>query len=113
MKSEKQRAHLERLKYLNRSRGKGYVNTQGYLVKMVGPTNDRRERLVHRIVMEEHLGRKLERSEVVHHKDGNRLNNDIENLELTTQRKHLREHDPANISLPGRQKEISHQRWRR
>lgn len=36
----------------------------------------------HRYVMEQHLGRALYKHENVHHKDGNKLNNDISNLEL-------------------------------
>jgi HNH endonuclease len=38
--------------------------------------------LEHRFVMQNHLGRPLLRTETVHHKDGNRANNAIENLEL-------------------------------
>lgn len=38
--------------------------------------------LEHRYVMEKHLGRYLDPSEVVHHKDGNPRNNNIDNLEL-------------------------------
>lgn len=36
----------------------------------------------HRVVMEQILGRPLQPGEVVHHKDGNFLNNNPENLEL-------------------------------
>ncbi len=36
----------------------------------------------HRFVMQTHLGRPLLRSESVHHKDGNKTNNSIDNLEL-------------------------------
>lgn len=40
--------------------------------------------LEHRLVMAESLGRLLLPTETVHHKDGNRTNNDIDNLELRT-----------------------------
>jgi|SRR3989344_2030781 len=40
--------------------------------------------LEHRKVMEDYLGRKLTRSEVVHHKNGKNSDNRLANLELTT-----------------------------
>ena len=36
----------------------------------------------YRVIMEKHIGRKLKPGECVHHKDGNPLNDSIENLEL-------------------------------
>ncbi|MBQ8130872.1 MAG: HNH endonuclease [Bacilli bacterium] len=48
--------------------------------------------LYHRLVMENYLGRYLTKDEVVHHKDGNKTNNDITNLELMTNSEHTRLH---------------------
>lgn len=50
----------------------------------------------HRLVMEEKIGRYLEQYEVVHHVDGNKSNNDIGNLELKTNGKHISDHFKAS-----------------
>jgi hypothetical protein len=46
----------------------------------------------HRRVMEQHLGRQLLPDEDVHHKDGNRLNNSLDNLEVIEHSAHTRRH---------------------
>lgn len=56
----------------------GTINDNGYRSYRIRGKNH----LEHRLVMEQHLGRKLLPKENVHHKDGDRLNNDISNLEL-------------------------------
>lgn len=67
---------------------KGGAFNNGYRVDKI----DGKYKLRHRAIMEKHLGRKLTRSEVVHHKDENRLNNDISNLQLMTKSEHDRYH---------------------
>ena len=51
----------------------------------------------HRLVMEEYLGRFLEDSEIVHHKDKDTLNNNIDNLELMTVSEHNCHHANEKI----------------
>ena len=55
--------------------------------------NGRRKQVFeHRLVMEQFLGRQLLPNEVIHHKDGNGLNNALENLEVMEQSEHQNEH---------------------
>ncbi len=59
------------------------VNQSGYLSKTeFGENGERILGIQHCVVMDEHLGRKLLKGETVHHKNGIRTDNRIENLEL-------------------------------
>lgn len=46
----------------------------------------------HRLIMEQVLGRALRSDEIVHHKDGNKWNNDPSNLQIVTRREHAQIH---------------------
>lgn len=47
----------------------------------------------HRVVMSEHLGRRLRKGEVVHHKNHDRADNRLKNLSLKrSQSEHMKEH---------------------
>lgn len=45
-----------------------------------------------RLIMERHLNRSLLSSELVHHKDGNPLNNELDNLEIVNRSEHKNRH---------------------
>ena len=66
----------------------GWVRPDGYRQVSI----DSRMHLEHRAVMEKHIGRTLKTNEHVHHKDGNKLNNDIANLEIVISNEHARSH---------------------
>jgi hypothetical protein len=63
--------------FIPRSERNAYIS-QGYRFIRVGEHFEAE----HRVIMEQILGRKLRKGELVHHKDGNRSNNNPNNLEL-------------------------------
>lgn len=68
--------------------GLGHIDPQGYRRLQI----NKRQINEHTLIVEKYLGRRLTKDEVVHHKDGDKLNNNIENLELMTRSEHGKLH---------------------
>ena len=63
----------------------GYMSNAGYKIICISGKKGIYE---HRVIAEKMIGRPLNSNEVVHHKDGNRLNNSPDNLVVMTRQEH-------------------------
>lgn len=68
--------------------------TSGY-VRVFAP--DRSWKYEHRLVVEKDLGRVLRSDEVIHHMDGDKANNSLDNLLLTNQADHRKYHADGKV----------------
>lgn len=66
----------------------GTLHYRGYWMISIGG----KQILEHRHIMQQHLGRKLKRLELVHHINGNKRDNRLENLEVIDCGKHTTLH---------------------
>ena len=69
----------------------GFYKHNGYVMKWVGPKKHKR---LHRILVEKHISRLLNNDEIVHHRNMDKSDNKIENLQIMTRAEHIIKHDP-------------------
>lgn len=79
------------------------LKPNGYLEYTTGP---HKGRLVHVVVMEQQIGRHIGKNEIVHHKNGIKTDNRVDNLQLMSRSEHASVHVKKNHEL-GRSFDIS------
>src|SRR4051794_26547156 len=72
---------------------RGHVTAKGYRRVAIG----RRQVMEHVYVWEQHHGRAVPAGHDVHHRDGDKLNNDIANLQLVAKLEHKRIHSGCEL----------------
>jgi len=100
---------VERTDRLNRIKKskllKKRINNMGYYYVSLFYNNKKHNELVHRLVADEFLNKK-ENKNIVNHKDGNKLNNNINNLEWCNQKENIEHSWKNNFSKRTRCKKI-------
>lgn len=76
----------------NKGSGVGWIDKRGYKWVYVVENGKNVAKREHRMVMEESIGRKLLAEELVHHKNGIKHDNRIENLEIEDWASHTQHH---------------------
>lgn len=74
-----------------RWKGGKYIDEHGYIRIWLG---NKKWRYEHRLIMEKKINRPILRKEIVHHINGIKTDNRIENLELMSIKKHISEYHP-------------------
>lgn len=82
-----------RLRHAERNAAGMTIKPSGYVEFTRG---EHKGKAQHRVVMALHIGRELHSDEHVHHRDGDRKNNIIENLELMSASQHAAHHGKEN-----------------
>lgn len=77
--------------YINTEFGVGYLDSHGYVIITGTLHKERYLKTYHRLVYEKYYG-KIPHGYQIHHKDGNKLNNSIDNLEALTPYQHKQKH---------------------
>lgn len=85
------------------------VKPSGYVEYTTGPNKGR---LAHVVEMEARIGRRLRDDEHVHHIDGDRSNNSLNNLALVTRSAHARLHRIQDQMIGKKRERDSHGRFR-
>ena len=100
--------------------GGSHVNQNGYITMLIG---NHKYVPLHRLIMEWYLERRLDSFEIVHHCNEDRLDNRLQNLELTCLRDHSRLHNVGRKATPetkqklreikkGTSQKEEHSQWR-